>query len=459
MPNPLTLKGLLLITCLTILLLQKQEHIVYISTFLIFFSIHLRYFSTSSNALIIALILMLLIKFIVEHRSVISWKAIHSNPVFLPILTILLVYIYSFLTVTVRNTSGLEYHLSMFITMICVLTFTLLLIGFITKTKRLKGILTVLMLLLLSNLIYSLSVFAFPGLGEFSQILGLSTSGSLMVGTGIDEALRLGGLTFFWEAYAEFLMMTVVFLTPLIINLKLMPKHRFFLIAVFLVSIIELLLTNTRGAIVLACLGGAIALIFVAELELMKKIKVLVIAIMIIFTAMFIASLSGKVKLYERFSDFTEIEHTRYGNLPKERAMVWVATLDHIVDNKFAGVGPSFYPLTRYPGANGHLEWPHNIILLIVATVGIPGLICYTFLLLRFIGLHKYIKKIKNSDIKTIYFGLWIALIVFFVEQMKFDGILRTPKPYVYFIWVLIALMFSAHNISKVEEDGMYERS
>ncbi len=453
-PSPLIIKGFLILAIGIIFALQRQETFIYTAIFLAFFSIYLKYLATTSNAVIIGLIVLLFIKAVIEGRSVISKRAIYQNPAFVPLVLIFSVYFYSFLSVVFQGGPGYEYHYAMFLTIACVISLFFILVGFITNRARLFAVLKVLALLLVINLIYALVTLLNPAVGMYGRTLGFSTSGTVVAGQGLDEASRLGGLTFFWEAYAEFLMMTVIFLASILVNLDLLVKRRALLTVIFFISLAELFLTNTRGSVVLAACGILFVVIFVGQKSLKRRVPV-IIALAITGVLLFsVLSITGQVRLKERFSDFSQWKQTQYGNLPQGRVDVWLPTLDYVTRRHFVGAGPSFYPLTAYPGGSGILSWPHNLVLIILATVGIPGIVCYMFLFVKFLLLQNRFHVLTDNNLRVVYGSLWAALLFFCIEQLKFDELLRAPTSYAYFIWVLFAIMFSVCNMQEINRDS-----
>lgn len=438
--------------------LIRQEYVVYLALFLLFFHRPMGAFYNSNNAIIILLTLFLFVRYVVESKSVISLSKITSNPFWVVSIVIFISYLISWFIAWHNESFGLHFHTQYLAGIFSALLIGNILIGFVQdKPNRSYIIQQMLLVLLIVNLLVGLLSWLNPELDLIKMLIKVATgrerSGVVLVGEGDDFAFRLGGLTLFWESYAEYLMMTVIVLTGCYLSLKdrsrLLKGGIGFLL---LLSFFELLLTNTRGATVLAALG-IIAIIFVyTDLTLNSRVAALVSLGVVCSLVLWLAMSSGQFTLFDRFSSFSDIEKTEFGYLPTGRSMVWLPSLKHIAEHGFVGSGPSYLPLTRWDGIGG-LTWPHNLPLFILSTIGIVGLGAYIFLVQRFFKIRNAIAKTADNQQYYFFKYLWIALFFFFLDTIKYDGFLRSTENYFYFMWIIIAYMFSVLNYDTIKNN------
>ncbi len=451
-PQPKTVKAALLCILLAFCLVAKQDYLVYLVILLLFFTASLNPIYNTSNGVIIAAVIILFVRSQIQKYSVISLKKIVNNSFFKPSCFIFFAYFISWLRAYFNKSPGMDSHTGLFFGTGCALLMGNMLTGFIQDKKRFFNVHNIFLIALLLNLTFGiLTLFN----KEITLIPQVVKSGSVFVGSGTDFAFRLGGFSFYWEAYAEYLMMMFVIISGMIMVLAPTIKSRLLKISLYLLLLIilfELFLTNTRVAVLVAGLGFLIINFIYLPFRLGKRIFIGVVLILAVAVILFIAQQTGYFSLFKRFTTFSNISRTEYGYLPQGRAGVWSAVLRHISKEGLMGSGPSFMPLTRYEKGHGTLVWPHNIILIILSTVGIIGFCAFAFLFLKFTQLYKKIPSIKDFYIKNLYAFLWLALLLFLIDEMKFDGFLRHPDSYSYFIWSITAFMFSGENFIKQDE-------
>jgi O-antigen ligase len=443
-PAPTTIKGFVGFVGLIACFLLKQEQIIYLTTFSLFFAYQLRYFSTIPNGAIFVMLLILFIKSIIERRSVINLALVFKNPFFLPSIFILLCYLISIIKPFSSHSNGLELHIEMIKGLLCVFTYCWILIGFIESKQRLINMGLILLIMLVGNLAFGLITLVKP---DFVILPGYLESGS-MIGESAAE-FRVAGLTFKWEAYAEYLMMAVIFIASFLMRYKMTTKHKIMSALLLLLTAFELLLTNTRGPIVVVCLGLSILIFFNKRINLIKKILFLLTVTILIAGSLFVADKTGLLRISERFETFAHISQTKYGPIPAARYDAWVPAIDRIVKDKCLGVGPSYYPFTGYFSklSSGPL-WPHNSVLMILATIGFYGLIAYFFLFTRMWSSYKRSAGFTDEFTRVFSQSLGLAIFMLMIDSLKFDGFLRQPDSYFYFVWLVFALFFCIQNLN-----------
>ena len=447
-PTPYTVKGFGLFLGLVFLIILKQEHMVYVATFSLFFAYQLRYFHTISNFVICTMVIMLLIKSAIEKRNVLEKGRVFRNPFFLPSLSILLAYALSVIGPLSEGSEDLHFHFDFLGSLCCIMAYSYILIAFVTNKRRLVNIGIILLIILVMNLGFGMITLFDP---NFTFVPGYLQSSSI-IGSGAHREFRLGGLNFAWEAYAEYLMMTIVFISGFIMNFKMSPRKRIIGVILLLLSVFELLLSNTRGAIVVMCFGLLILVFVTQRLSLVQKVTLAATAGILFAGSLYAAHLTGYLEVGQRFSTFSGMSDSRYGPIPTDRAEAWIPAMNKIIEDRFLGSGPSLYPFTTYHNRQStDLLWPHNIILLILATIGIYGLMAYLFLFVRFLFLYKGIRRIHDDFSRWFFYLLGLSLMMFTIDALKFDGFLRTADSYFYFIWLLISLVFCSRNFTEAK--------
>lgn len=447
-PEKETIAAIFVLTAVTVIALIKKEYIVYLAIFLIsfFYKKNIPVVYNSTNAIILMTAGILFIRSIIEYDSVISVKKIVRNPFWLPSLFILLIYLISWQYALFNDSPGMDFHTEYLVSIFCALLLCNIVIGFVQNETRSSVIQVILLSLLVANLLIGIISWMSPGMGLIKILVHLATGSSrsnvVAVGHGDDFAIRLGGLNFFWEAFAEYLMMASIILLGYLLTMKHQKTYLKVSVCMLLVLLLfELLLTNTRGATILAAIGMMTVMLTHSDLNLRTRFFSIAGLITLAVVALWLATSSSQFTLLDRFSNFTEVQKTEFGALPVGRAAVWLPTLRHISANGLVGTGPSFVALKH------HLLWPHNLILIILSTIGIAGLGAYLYLFYRIIRLKENLQYERIGKSVNFYKYLWIAIIFFFIDTMKFDGFLREPDFYFYYMWFLISFLFTAFNL------------
>lgn len=424
----------------------QQKYLFMAVLILAFFPQYLRGQNTT-NFLVILLAASFFIRVSLGQQCIISLKRITGNLFFLPSIFIWLSYLLAWLIAYGNHSFQLSYHTNFFIGISCALLLANIIIGYVHDLASFRVVQGVFLALLFLNLFFGAVFYLKPGL---VIIPGLIEDRTVFV--GYESSMRLGGLTFFWEAYAEYLMMAMVILLGLLIN-RIYKERRIlelFLVLLFLLTIVELLLTNTRGAIFGASLGSILVIVLFSNLNLAHRFVTVFLFLFICGTAVFIAQASGQLTLFERMATLDITTMTEFGPMPSDRVKVWLPALNFLKEHGLAGFGPSMQPLIH----TDTLRWPHNLILLILITVGIFGLAAYGYMLLRILLLQKKISLIADGEQRLFFQLLWVAFLLFLIDTMKFDGSLRLTNSYFYHIWICLGLLFSSINIPQGENHG-----
>lgn len=320
-------------------LFMKQEHLIYITSVLTIFPVYIRFFQNTSNALIWCLLGTLLVRLVVEKRTVVSLKTVFRNPFFVPSILIILSYLVSWLIVIIKGSPGFNIHTYYLIGLLSVFLQAYIIIGYINSEERLLAFQRILLLILIMNLISGAVSITFPSLNVHLLFYSVKTTYA--------EGLRISGITFAWESYAEFLMMATIVLSGLFISRHGPSKLKWLWGSVLFITVIELFLTNTRGAIVTAFIGVTIVILSISHRDLLIKLLVIMSALVIFIVALISAHYTGHMELQRRFSTFSDMTETKYGLMPNARGGAWEPTIDHIIEHKLLGSGPSFFSIDR----------------------------------------------------------------------------------------------------------------
>lgn len=443
-PNKKMLKMAIALTFGGVLFILPQKSLILFVCFALYFPKNVPGLDHTTNALILCLTLSVAIRSLVDKGQTVSVPAITANPFFIPSLCIWLSYLVAWLVSFGNSPPDFKEQTHYFLGLTSALFFTNILIGYIRNSKSLRSVQLLLLLILSLNLFFGLLFLFFPGL---TIIPGFIEDQSVMA----SSVNRIGGLTFRWEEYAEYLMIAVIILAGLWSN-KVYAKYRFGMLIVSLLLLLagtELLLTNTRISIFLAALGVVTVLFAFTGGRVINKLVICVGFCLVTMFSVYLAQESGNFSIASRIERLQHLEATEYGLMPKDRARVWLPALMHIADNGIAGYGPSMYPLTIWAKNPGALRWPHNLVLIILITVGLAGLLAYLFMFLRMLLLKRHLATITDNEIKVFYTVLWLAMLLFFIDTMKFDGFLRSPTNYFFHCFMLIGILFSAANFTE----------
>lgn len=441
-PGQQIIKAIALLTAFGMFFFMKQEYLVYFMVFALFFSFPIRYFGNMTNAIILMALFVLIIKHVSEKEKVLNMELVKRNPFLICSIILLVCYLIS-LVIALDKNLPIGPHADFMLGICCMFLFGCTLIAFVDSRIKLRRVGKVLLIVLMLNLLFGIITLIDL---DFVLISYYFESKSFIGGFGENRALRLAGLNFRLESYGEYLMVAIIGLFGVITNFNMKKRYKGLLGMLLIIAAFQLLLNNTRGSIISTMVGILIMVLINRKRSFMKKMAVVAAAASIFFVSLLAAEMTGYLRIKERLSTLTEVEQTKYGNLPKARAKAWVPSIDKVVKDGFIGSGPSLYPYTQYALNEGELVWPHNIILLILATVGIYGLCAYLYLYYKMIKTSLKISKIYNENVKWFFYSLAVAIIALTIDSMKYDGFLRKPSPFFYFIWLILILFMCAGN-------------
>lgn len=434
------------------LLFVKMELAVYLTLPFVLLSRHMPYLFTVANGVIVVVLVVAVIRASIECRANYRFAYTIQSPFFALSIFLLSAYLFSLALSSpdYSSTDDLRAHYKFFVSLCFAILYGSFLIGFVTTEKRFRNLIAVMLIILMSNLVFAPFTYV---LGATDLLAGFIRSGTVEVGADQNQAVRLSGLFFHWEEYSQYLAMCSLML--MLVLLKTKGILQVFLGTVFAVSVVELFLTNSRGSVIVFAVGC----FFVMSIKLVaekKKFRTLITAFLVglsVLSALIMAEATGLLSLADRFALMDETVKTPFGEMPAARAGAWVPAIIHGLERPLAGSGPSLLPYTLYNEHSGYLVWPHNLYLLIFATVGLVGLFCYSLLFsLMLAALLKSLRRDLAPLTRAIVLGLVVAWAAFLIESVKFDGWLRQPSSWFYYIWILVALSYATANLKRGEK-------
>lgn len=444
--EPFIIKGAIfsgiVLVYVAVLFYLKNEQIVYVLIFMSMMNVPIRQLYTSStNILILIALLVLFVRYSFRESTGKLYERIKNNSVTLPLILVICSYTVSLFFAK----QGFSDHFEMYQSIIFASVLIWMIISTIREKSQLMAINKIMLAVLLMNLVFSLLFLIYPQIDALkAEFL------SLWVFSG-EEATRIQGFSFRGEAYGEYTMMCALWLFTMLIRGEF-QRGKFFVWALTACTIIAMIMTQARGASAVFLIGAVIILLSSGSVQLWKK-SVIFVSIIAVSTATIFAlkTYSKDSNLLDRFYDFADTSKN-VGYIPETRYYTWAPSLEFSKSHHYLGAGPSYAPYIskefnwRKIIAGEEMTWPHNIILIILSTVGIYGLISYMFLAYRTIRLRKVYANLEPY-LKSCYSAYLICFIMFLVEAQKFDGFLRHPDSNFYLIFILIAILFSAENL------------
>lgn len=430
------------------LLMMKSEHIVYTVIGLSFVNVKMvQLYTSSTNIFVIVAFLVLLARYITSGKDARLFYNVKRSHATAPLVLLLCSYTISLLFVN----KEMGYALMMYQSILCASLMVWMIVGTINTEQQLRNLNKLLLTVLFLNLVFSILFLVNPQLDVIrAEFLSLYTFGD------DESASRVQGLSFRGEAYGEYLMICALWLFTMALRNR-SAKGRLIHYVLAICTMIFLILNRSRGANVVFFLGALAVLLTTWSISPMKKIIALT-SIVLIFTGTLYAVgiYSKEVSLLDRFYELSD-KSQMVGYVPETRYYTWMPAINHARLHNFLGIGPSFEPyvikgtwgdIVADQASGEDLEYPHNIILLILCTVGVYGLFSYVFLFYRTMCLKARFQALAPY-LKSSYSAYLIAFIAFIIEGQKFDGFLRSPDTNLYFIFIIIAILFTCENVKR----------
>lgn len=420
----------------------KSEHIVYVLIFMSFINVPIQQLYTSStNIFILIALLVILIRYAFTEKTGELYESINNNTITLPLILVICSYTLSF----ILSKKGFGEHFIMYQSVLFASVLAWMIIGTIREKRQIMTINNIMLTALILNLLFSVLVLIYP------QIDSIRANALSLFIFSDEEASRIQGLSFRGEGYGEYTMICALWLFTMLIRGQF-QRGKFLLWVLTICTIATMIMTRSRGASTVFFIGVVLVLLSSMSVHLWKKTAAFA-GIVFVFTAtLFVLNTySGETTLWTRFYEFSDTSKN-VGYIPESRYYTWMPSMQLARLHNYMGVGPSYAPYIseefkwKEIVAGKDMTWPHNITLLVLSTVGIYGLLSYLFLIFRTMRLRKVFENLEPY-LRSCYSAYLLCFIMFLFEAQKFDGFLRHPDSNFYFIFILIALLFSCENM------------
>lgn len=433
--------SIVLIVYTIVLFYLNNENIVYLLIFMTFLNVPIaQLYTSTTNIFIIIAVVVIFVRNAINERNENLSALIKNNGVTLPL--ILLVCSYTLSLLFVRKELG--QHLMMYHSIIFASILVWMIISTIRDKKQINIVNNIMLTALILNLLFSVLMLIYPQIDSIrANVLSLFIFSD-------EEASRIQGLSFRGEGYGEYTMICACWLFSMLLQWRF-QRGKFLLWVITFCTIATMIMTRSRGAAFVFIAGAIIILITSRSVTLTKKAAMLIcVAFIFVATLIVLKTYSKDITILDRFQELTDTSKN-VGYIPESRYYTWVPSLQLARSHHYMGVGPSFAPYIdefnwREIVAGREMDWPHNIILLVLSTVGIYGLLSYLFLVFRTMRLRKVFENLEPY-LRSCYSAYLVCFIMFLFEAQKFDGFLRHPDSNFYFIFILIALLFSCENM------------
>jgi O-antigen ligase len=208
-----------------------------------------------------------------------------------------------------------------------------------------------------------------------------------------------------------------------------------------------LIATGSRGEFILLIAGSAMYLwLFRNRLGPIRAISFAVAGTAVLaIAALFIVALTPFGTLFDRLSR-TQLE----GGVPDTREQVWPDTWKEIVKSPIVGHGPRFRFANEHRGevhpGHTYMNYPHNLYLFLLYTVGIPGLVLFLTFQLRILF---RCWRAASMPTESPYFsdlartGV-ILMTLFLIDGIKIDQMRLNLADYWHFWFGLCGVLVAA---------------
>ncbi|PTW02246.1 O-antigen ligase [Halanaerobium saccharolyticum] len=205
-------------------------------------------------------------------------------------------------------------------------------------------------------------------------------------------------------------------------------KARYYYIFVSLISVLSLIVSNTRGAWI-ALIIGLLFFAFFVDKKMLVALFIISIVIIVLFPS-----------FKARFNSIFDLNNSSNN----ERILMWRSAFEMWKDRPIFGHGigsfEKLYPekyILDIARVKGRM-YAHSNIFDLLAETGIFGLISYLYLFFSIIkhGINRLrILKVKE---KTIVYGYFLSFMTFFIHGLTFTNIFISHSANIF--WVIIAL-------------------
>ncbi len=388
-------------------------------------------FGNTNFALILLLLVIWLLR--VAQRQA---PPIRRTPLDVPILGFLIVWIVSFYNL--QNPEYLPYALGNTWLLVAGIIVFYLVVSNVRTEAQLQRLHTFQVVTLALTCLVGLYELGHPGGRLIPGWIEFSGSSPQDINT---HTLRIGGPFLDYELFAEFAAMNLLLVAFLLVRARTLLK-RLALSALFLVTVLVLFSTVTRGAFM--ALGLALAYMAWTMRRHIRVVPftILVTAIVGGFLAMnfYVANFTNSGDIMQRLMG-TEFK----GLVPDDRTQVWRDGWDRWLMHPILGHGP-YYSLII--GTHVY-SWPHDGYLLIANMVGVVGLAFFVWILIAL--WHGTRPRVDTLDGPS-YVGSYMVVastqfLLFVVDQVKIDFLRNFV--YQFQVWLYFASWTAAILVAR----------
>jgi O-antigen ligase len=225
--------------------------------------------------------------------------------------------------------------------------------------------------------------------------------------------------------------------------------------ALAVANVAMMLATANRGSF-LVLLAGLLAFLYLfrAELGFVRIVQILTAStVVLVGTAAAVATYTDFGQMFERLQGI-EVEN----GIPDTRQYIWPEAWENITEKPMFGHGPRIMGQHELRFRYSHPEqlvgqYPHNLYLYLLVTVGIFGTTCMLFFL--FYAAWRVYQGVRKGSFGSAYergwvLVGWIVLGAFFVDELKIEFLRDSTVDYAHFMFALFGIFLGAADAARL---------
>jgi O-antigen ligase len=362
---------------------------------------------------------------------------IRRFPLLFPLWAVLLAYLVSFTQVPRATYPDHVYYL---VAMFANFALFYIVFNFVSRSGDVRGFFNI---LLGMNILVDLYCFAqlIIGFGPGAEHVGM---GDLSLQENRWDA-RLAGPFGAVGVTAEYLVIQILLLLHMYLHETGRAK-KFLVAGVAIANLAFLVATGNRGGFLVLIGGGLLYLVwFRKELGTGRLLASAAFGgVMLAVMSVVIVTYTDFNVLYERLEG-TELK----GGVPDSRSRIWPMVWEGIKDAPVIGHGPRLRLIdeeTRDIRGHVRMEYPHNVYLFLLYTVGVVGLLAWVAF---FFVLFTRLRRARNNPHPDPFVARLpklsiLVLVVFLIDQVKIEMFRFELTDYQQIIFVLIGGLLAA---------------
>lgn len=316
--------------------------------------------------------------------------------------------------------------------------------NFVRETNDVELILRTLIILNVLVIIYSILQITFDKVSLFG-IEELTIQGTRLRGADPRLTGPYGvGIT------AEFLVLHTLLAAYLVIHVpSILGRNLLYLLMAANLGCL-IATANRGGFLVLVGGAGLFLYMFRGQLGVKRTLSLSVVgSFLLVLMSVIIINFTNFGALYDRL-ETTEIE----GGVPETRAQAWKIVTPKIFDKPLLGHGPRFRlqddDVISYKG-HEVFDYPHNLYLFLLYTVGVMGLLAYLFFFAWIIiRIRRGVKRLSHDPFRQGLVKLGILLmVVFLVDQIKIDFLRYALVDYWHYMFTIFAIWLALGDMAR----------